>query len=86
MSESNTARHATLVRGATILAMGGGRFDIPFVGDILIEGNRISTIDTNLETPGGAAVIDGSGKLVMPGLVNAHTHSSETTSVPTLIE
>lgn len=78
MSESNTGRHATLVRGAMILAMGGGSFDSPFVGDILIEGNRISAIDTNLETPGGAAVIDGSGKLVMPGLVNAHTHSSET--------
>ncbi len=78
MSESNSIPQATLIRGATILAMGGREFDNPFVGDILIEGDRISAIDANLEAPPGTAVIDGAGKLAMPGLVNAHTHSSET--------
>ncbi|MCY3873135.1 MAG: amidohydrolase family protein [Rhodobacteraceae bacterium] len=48
------------------------------MGDILIEGKWISAIDANLKAPPEAAVIDGAGKLAMPGLVNAHSHSSET--------
>ena len=78
MSESNSSPQATLIRGATILTMGGSSFDSPFIADILIEGRRISAIDASIEAPGGATVLDGAGKLVMPGLVNAHTHSSET--------
>ena len=78
MSESNSSPQATLIRSATILTMGGSSFDSPFIGDILIEGRRISAIDASIEAPGGATVLDGAGKLVMPGLVNAHTHSSET--------
>ncbi len=78
MSESNSNPQAILIRGATILAIGGREFDNPFVGDILIEGKWISAIDANLEAPPEAAVIDGAGKLAMPGLVNAHTPSSET--------
>ena len=42
--------------------------------DILLDGNRIGSIASSI--PAGAAdVIDASGKLVMPGLINAHTHA-----------
>ena len=42
--------------------------------DILIDGNRIAKIGT---APDGAAdrVIDAADKLIMPGLINAHTHA-----------
>lgn len=68
-----------LIRNATILTMAkkpGG--DEPFTGDILIEGDSIAAIGPNLEAPSGAKVIDGKNRLVMPGLVNAHLHTSET--------
>ncbi|MCU0565510.1 MAG: amidohydrolase [Oculatellaceae cyanobacterium Prado106] len=45
------------------------------VVDVQIEGDRISAIAPQLEAQG--TVIDGRNKLLLPGFVNAHTHSSE---------
>ncbi|WP_454816503.1 amidohydrolase family protein [Labrys neptuniae] len=67
-----------LIRNATILAMGGEHGSTPFAGDILVEGNCIAAIGPDLGDHPGARLIDGRGRLVMPGLVNAHTHSGET--------
>ena len=47
-------------------------------GDLRIEEGRIAAIGQDLAAAPDAAVIDGTNRLVMPGLVNAHTHSSET--------
>ena len=66
----------TLIRNATLLSMEADAE--PVAGDILIEGDSISAIGPGLRAPDGAEIIDGTGKLVMPGLVNAHMHSSET--------
>src|SRR5712675_923792 len=68
---------STFIKGATILAMGGPHGSDPFVGDILIEGDRIAAIGSGLAAPESAAIIDGTDRLVMPGLVNAHLHSGE---------
>lgn len=66
----------TLIRNTTLLPMEGGC--TPLTGDILIEGDSIAAIGPGLVSPEGAEVIDGTGHLVMPGLVNAHMHSGET--------
>src|SRR5690606_32920723 len=42
-----------------------------------IEGDSIRQLGTGLTAPGGATLIDGTGKLVMPGLINSHLHSGE---------
>ena len=42
--------------------------------DIVIRGNRIEAI-TDSAPAEGCSVIDAAGKLVMPGLINAHTHA-----------
>ena len=68
----------TLIRNAAILAMDAAHGATPFAGDLLVEGDRIAAIGHGLEAPPGAKVIDGRDRLVMPGLVNAHIHSSET--------
>lgn len=67
----------TLIRQATILAMGGEHRTTPFTGDIVIEGERIAQIGRDLGPVPEATIIDGRDRLVMPGLVNGHLHSSE---------
>ena len=49
----------------------------PASADILIENGDIAAVGPNLEA-GGAEIVDARGKLVMPGLINAHYHSHDT--------
>lgn len=42
--------------------------------DVLIEKGRIAAIGQGLAAPAGVAVEDGIGHLLLPGLVEAHTH------------
>lgn len=45
-------------------------------GRLLVEGNRIKAISTgNPAAPDGAQVIDCGGRVLMPGLIDAHWHS-----------
>lgn len=65
-----------LIKGAEIISMASGQGAAPFAGDVLVEGDRIAAIG-EVAAPPDATIIDGRGKLVMPGLVNAHLHSPE---------
>jgi dihydropyrimidinase len=44
-----------------------------YVGDVLIEGERVATIGTSLSMPVDRT-IDATGKLVLPGGIDVHTH------------
>jgi imidazolonepropionase-like amidohydrolase len=52
----------------------------PFNADIVIDGNRISSIvrDGSFEPAPGATVIDAAGATLLPGLIEAHAHPSFT--------
>jgi len=43
-------------------------------GTVLIEAGKIKAVGANLEIPAGAEIIDAQGKVVMPGIIDAHTH------------
>ena len=47
--------------------------DAPFVGDVLIENGKIAAIGQSLQAS-GAKVYDLTGKLLMPGFIDAHCH------------
>jgi 5-methylthioadenosine/S-adenosylhomocysteine deaminase len=50
----------------------------PQRADILINGGRIAALTGPAATPDdSAAIVDGRGKLVIPGLINAHYHSHD---------
>ncbi|MBK3745546.1 amidohydrolase [Paraburkholderia aspalathi] len=66
-----------LFRNATLLTMDNKHGAATFNGDLLVDKGLISAIGKNLVTE-GAVIIDATSKLLMPGLVNSHTHSSET--------
>ena len=46
--------------------------------DILVKGNRIAEIGPKLEAPNVDKVIDATGMLVMPGMINCHHHLYQT--------
>lgn len=43
-------------------------------GQVLIDGDKIVAVGHNLPVPEGAEVVDASGCLVTPGLIDAHCH------------
>ena len=45
-------------------------------GTILIRNGKITEVGTNVTVPAGARVIDGSGKWVTPGIIDAHSHTA----------
>ena len=59
---------ATLIRGGLVVTDTGAS-----VADILIEDDKIAAVGEHLEA-GTAEVMDASGKLVFPGMIDAHTH------------
>ncbi|MET9291882.1 dihydroorotase [Streptomyces sp. NPDC003077] len=58
----------TLIRGAKIL---GGEPQ-----DVLIDGERVAEVGTGLSAE-GAHVVEAEGKILLPGLVDLHTHLRE---------
>lgn len=66
----------TLIRGATVITMDAGLGDFS-TGDILVEDDRIAAVGPTLAAA-DAQVVDGTGRIVIPGLVNAHMHTWQT--------
>ena len=69
---------------SAVTAIKAGRLIDPETGTasanqvILIEGEKITAVGSNLAVPAGATVIDLSKLTVLPGLVDAHTHTALT--------
>jgi hypothetical protein len=42
---------------------------------VLVEGSIIHSIGPTITPPNGARVVDGTGKTLLPGLIDAHTHT-----------
>jgi imidazolonepropionase-like amidohydrolase len=65
-------RGATVaVRGATILTVTQGTIQN---GTLVVRDGKIAAVGTDVTIPGDAEVIDGTGKFVSPGIIDAHSH------------
>ncbi|MFD4196845.1 amidohydrolase family protein [Amycolatopsis thermoflava] len=62
-----------LLRGARVITMAPHRPDAERA-DILVDGDTITAVGEGLDAT-GAEVVDVTGRIVMPGLVNAHLHT-----------
>lgn len=61
------------IRNATILTITNG--DIQN-GTVVVRNGKITAVGANVSIPAGIRVIDGTGKFVMPGLIDAHSHAA----------
>ena len=62
-----------LIKGGSIVSMDAAIKDLPR-GDVLVENGRIAAIAPALAAD-HAEIIDASGMIVLPGLINAHVHT-----------
>ncbi|TME61256.1 MAG: N-ethylammeline chlorohydrolase [Chloroflexi bacterium] len=67
---------STLLRGGTLLPLKD--HPRPMWGDLLVSGTRIAAIGKIETTPADAEVVDISGCVVMPGIVQTHVHLVQT--------
>ena len=62
---------SVLIKNATVITITNGDLQNT---DVLVEDGVISRIGTNLNAPRGVQTIDATGKYVMPGIIDAHSH------------
>ena len=62
---------SVFIQNATLITITDGIIEN---GDVLIIDGVITGIGTNLSAPLGVKVVNGSGKYVMPGIIDAHSH------------
>jgi len=65
------ARGNLLIRNGTVLTVTRGTLEGT---DVLVENGKIARIGRGLSAPRGYDTIDASGKFVMPGIIDAHSH------------
>jgi imidazolonepropionase-like amidohydrolase len=62
---------SVLIQNATLMTITDGIIEN---GDVLIVDGVITAIGVDLSAPSGVSVVDGTGKYVMPGIIDAHSH------------
>lgn len=63
----------TVIRGGLLVDPSTRRFD---PADIVIQGDTIAEVGAaGMPVPQGASVISAKDRLLIPGLINTHTHS-----------
>ncbi len=67
----SAAAQDLVLKGGTILTITKGTIEN---GTVVIQDGKITAIGKNINIPSGIKVIDVTGKYIMPGLIDSHTH------------
>ncbi|MGA7414562.1 MAG: amidohydrolase [Bryobacteraceae bacterium] len=67
-----------LIKNATVLTVAKGTIQN---GSVLIQNGKIAAAGKNISAPAGATVVDATGKFLMPGLIDCHSHTAVEGSV-----
>jgi imidazolonepropionase-like amidohydrolase len=68
---ANLSAQNLVVRNATILTVTNGTIEN---GTVVIQNGKITAVGKDISVPAGMQVIDATGKYVMPGILDAHSH------------
>ena len=63
----------TLISNVTVVTM-NNRMEVLFGANILIDGGKIVSVSKKAPEEQPKTIIDGTGMVAIPGLINAHTH------------
>ncbi len=66
------APRVVAITNATVMTASHGTIE---KGTILIRDGKILAVGANVTVPAGAEIIDGTGRYVTPGIIDAHSHS-----------
>ena len=82
------ARRSTFAADYDLIVKGGRVIDpslrVDAIRDVAIAGGRIAAVETDIatETAGVPEIIDATGKIVVPGLLDLHTHYARDAAGP----
>jgi dihydroorotase len=68
---TGAARYDLLIKGGRVIDPSR---KLDAARDVAMAGGRITAVESNLVAADAAAMIDATGKLVVPGLIDIHTH------------
>src|SRR5216683_4322128 len=74
------ARYDLVIKGGRVI---DPSMRISAIRDVGIAGGRIAAVEANITTP-AAETIDARGKLVIPGMIDVHTHAARSKEGPAL--
>ena len=66
-----TFHNDVVIKGGTILTVTHGRIEN---GSLYIHNGKIAAVGKTVNAPANATVIDATGKWVMPGIIDSHSH------------
>lgn len=80
LSSLDATAQEILIRNATVLTVSHGKIDN---ASVLIRGSKIAAVGpaSQVSAGPGARIIDATGKFVMPGIIDAHSHTAVDGSV-----
>src|SRR5271166_6896428 len=59
-----------VIKNATVLTITKGTF----VGSVVVDNGKIVEVGEHVTEPAGAEIIDATGKFLMPGIIDCHSH------------
>ena len=70
-AQAQAPKGSVLIKNATVLTVTKGNLEN---SDVLVQDGIIKQIGKNIAAPAGVQTIDATGKFVMPGIIDAHSH------------
>ena len=70
-TQSATPAPDLLIKNGTVFTVTHGVIQN---GSVLVHNGKIAQVGANIAAPAGATVLDATGKFVMPGIIDAHSH------------